>query len=102
MTNPAWIYENLFVPAEFAAWAPRMVAAAEIGRGDQVLDVACGTGVLGVADDAGAAGEQALDDHGGVALVGQRFPDPRADLIQAKVLLTGEVKQHRLPTHLLE
>lgn len=39
-------YEKLHVPALFAQWAPRLVAAAKLRPGDRVLDVACGTGVL--------------------------------------------------------
>jgi len=39
------IYQTFFVPALFAEWAPRVVDAAEIGPGQRVLDVACGTGV---------------------------------------------------------
>lgn len=39
-------YEQLFVPALFQEWAPRVIAAARIQPGDNVLDVACGTGVL--------------------------------------------------------
>ena len=39
-------YETKFVPTLFAEWAPRVVAAAEVSRGDSVLDVACGTGVV--------------------------------------------------------
>jgi len=54
MTNPefeaqvaaAEAYEDLFVPALFREWAPRVAAAAALGPGDQVLDVACGTGIL--------------------------------------------------------
>jgi SAM-dependent methyltransferase len=42
----AEVYASLFVPAEFQEWAPRLVAAARIGPGQKVLDVACGTGVL--------------------------------------------------------
>jgi SAM-dependent methyltransferase len=38
-------YEKLFVPALFGEWAPRVCAAAAVGPGDRVLDVACGTGV---------------------------------------------------------
>ncbi|HEX5065032.1 MAG TPA: methyltransferase domain-containing protein [Myxococcota bacterium] len=34
------------MPALFGAWAGRIAEAAGIRRGDQVLDVACGTGVL--------------------------------------------------------
>jgi SAM-dependent methyltransferase len=39
-------YEQLFVPALFREWAPRVADAARIERGQRVLDVACGTGVL--------------------------------------------------------
>ncbi len=39
-------YEDLFVPALFMEWCPRLVEAAAIAPGDRVLDVACGTGVL--------------------------------------------------------
>src|SRR5215510_2837611 len=42
----AKLYEQFFVPALFAQWAPRVAALAHIQPGDQVLDVACGTGVL--------------------------------------------------------
>lgn len=38
-------YESLFVPAIFGAWAPRVLEAADVGVGQRVLDVACGTGV---------------------------------------------------------
>lgn len=40
-------YERLFVPALFAQWAARVADAALIQQGQRVLDVACGTGVLG-------------------------------------------------------
>lgn len=39
-------YEAAVVPALTHEWAPRLIAAAGIRRGDRVLDVACGTGVL--------------------------------------------------------
>jgi len=42
----AEVYEASFVPAIFSAWSPRVVAAAKIGLGDHVLDVACGTGIV--------------------------------------------------------
>jgi SAM-dependent methyltransferase len=44
--NSAKAYEELFVPALFQEWAPRVVLAAQIQSGHRVLDVACGTGVL--------------------------------------------------------
>lgn len=44
--NAAEVYEEFFVPALFGEWAPRVADAAGIRTGAQVLDVACGTGVL--------------------------------------------------------
>ena len=45
-SSAAETYEAFFVPALFAEWAPRMVAAAQIKPKQKVLDIACGTGVL--------------------------------------------------------
>ncbi len=42
----AEIYQEFFVPALFADWAPLVAAAASLAPGQRVLDVACGTGVL--------------------------------------------------------
>jgi SAM-dependent methyltransferase len=39
-------YEDLFVPALFGQWAPRLVNCARVRHGHTVLDVACGTGVV--------------------------------------------------------
>lgn len=44
--SAAEIYEQFFVPALFAEWPERVLAAAGVKPGDKVLDVACGTGVL--------------------------------------------------------
>ena len=44
--NAAEIYEAFFVPALFRQWAPHVADAAQLGGGQTVLDVACGTGVL--------------------------------------------------------
>src|SRR5512134_2443995 len=44
--DAATAYEALFVPALFGQWTPRVADAAQIERGQRVLDVACGTGVL--------------------------------------------------------
>jgi SAM-dependent methyltransferase len=51
-------YEALFVPALFGQWAPKVVDAAQIQPGQRVLDVACGTGILGreVASRMGSSG----------------------------------------------
>jgi SAM-dependent methyltransferase len=40
-------YEALHVPALFGTWVEPVLDAAEVGPGDRVLDVGCGTGVLG-------------------------------------------------------
>lgn len=44
--DPAEVYDELFVPALFAQWGPRVAEAAAIELGQRVLDVGCGTGVL--------------------------------------------------------
>ncbi len=45
-TDAAEVYESCFVPAIFGAWAGRVADAAGVSRGNRVLDVGCGTGVL--------------------------------------------------------
>lgn len=42
----AQAYDDLFVPALFAQWAPQLVDCARIRHGQSVLDVACGSGVV--------------------------------------------------------
>ena len=44
--DAAAIYERSFVPALFGRSAAMLADAAGIGRGDRVLDVGCGTGVV--------------------------------------------------------
>lgn len=39
-------YEEFFVPAIFDQWPPKLINAALIAEGDQVIEVGCGTGVL--------------------------------------------------------
>jgi len=44
--SAAEIYDELFPPALFNEWTPRVVKLANIRPGMRVVDVACGTGVL--------------------------------------------------------
>jgi SAM-dependent methyltransferase len=44
--SPAEIYDERFVPALFRPWGRVVAEAAQLGQGQQVLDVACGTGAL--------------------------------------------------------
>ena len=39
-------YERYLVPAFFKAWAEELVHRADINRGERILDVACGTGIV--------------------------------------------------------
>jgi SAM-dependent methyltransferase len=59
-------YEALHVPALFSQWCPLVLDAAGVARGDRVLDVACGTGILAreAAARVGPAGSVAGVDPG--------------------------------------
>jgi SAM-dependent methyltransferase len=88
MTHPepgpaaaAQAYEESLVPALMEEWAPRLVSAAQLQPGDEVLDVACGTGVLtrAVAARVGSSGSViGLDlDPGMIAVARALRPDLR-------------------------
>jgi len=47
MSNPAETYESYMVPAIFAPWASRLLETAVPKPGERVLDLACGTGIVG-------------------------------------------------------
>ncbi len=73
--SAADIYAEFFVPALFAEWAPRVSHAAGLARGQHVLDVACGTGVLArqAARQVGAEGRVVgLDRNDGMLEVARR------------------------------
>jgi SAM-dependent methyltransferase len=73
--DAAAVYEELFVPALFQQWAARVADAAEIGAGQRVLDVACGTGVLAraAADRVGTDGAvTGVDVNDGMLAVARR------------------------------
>ncbi|HET6602603.1 MAG TPA: class I SAM-dependent methyltransferase [Xanthomonadaceae bacterium] len=74
--SPANIYEAHFVPALFGQWAPLMAELAAVGPGQEILDVACGTGVLSraVADRVGTTGRvTGLDPNPDMLAVAQRL-----------------------------
>jgi ubiquinone/menaquinone biosynthesis C-methylase UbiE len=56
--SAADVYERELVPAIFAPWAPVLIDLACPGKGDRVLDLACGTGIVArmVAARVGPAG----------------------------------------------
>ena len=57
MLSPAEVYEQLFVPALFRQWGGTISELVGIARGQRVLDVACGTGVLALAAAERAGGD---------------------------------------------
>jgi H+/Cl- antiporter ClcA/SAM-dependent methyltransferase len=74
--SAATVYEKLLVPALFQEWAPRLAEAAQIGPGDRVLDIACGTGVLAreAAKRVGGGGSVVgLDASEGMLAVAERL-----------------------------
>ncbi|MGJ3237125.1 MAG: class I SAM-dependent methyltransferase [Anaerolineae bacterium] len=73
--SAAEVYDAFFVPALFQQWASRIADAADFQTGHDVLDVACGTGVLTrtVAERVGPTGEViGLDNNEDMLTVAQR------------------------------
>lgn len=71
----AEVYDDLFPPALFNEWAPRVAKLAGLEAGMSVLDVACGTGVLSLvaAEIVGPAGSVVgLDLNPGMLEVAKR------------------------------
>lgn len=78
MTNPAETYEEFFVPVIFGPAAGQLVEIAAPVAGDQVLDVACGTGavlrrVAAVIGNAGAL--HGVDTNPAMLAVARRVAD---------------------------
>ncbi len=71
-------YEEAFVPAFFAQWAPALCAAGGLRAGLRVLDVACGTGIVArtAAGIVGAANVTGVDLNEAMLIVARRVrPD---------------------------
>ena len=71
-------YEEAFVPAFFAQWAPVLCDAAGVTAGQNVLDVACGTGIVArtAADLVGAPNVVGVDLNEAMLTVARRVrPD---------------------------
>ena len=79
-TDVAEQYEARLCAAIFAPWADRLVAAAGVGPGDRVLDLATGTGVVAraAARAAGAAGRVVASDISPAMLVRAAATPPDA------------------------
>lgn len=74
VASAAEFYDEYFVPALFQEWTDRVSTVAKIREGDEVLDVACGTGALTrtVAKRVGASGVViGLDINEGMLAVAQ-------------------------------
>jgi ubiquinone/menaquinone biosynthesis C-methylase UbiE len=87
--TPAEVYEKLFVPALFQQWGPIVAESARIKEGDQVLDVACGTGVLAccAADQVGSSGKVTGLDANADMLAVARRKRVRVEWIEGKAEL---------------
>ncbi len=76
---PAEVYEEQFVPALFRQWGEIVASAAQIGPGQRVLDVACGTGVLAESAVAFVGSEGSVvgvDPNEGMLAVARRKDTP--------------------------
>lgn len=79
VAGAAEVYEAFFVPALFGQWPDKILTAAGIAAGDDVLDVGCGTGVLARAASrhVGRSGSViGIDINDGMLTVARRTPEP--------------------------
>ncbi len=78
-SNAAKLYEQYAVPYVLGPWAPELVEVAALGRGERVLDVACGTGVVArlAAPRVGPTGQvTGIDLNAGMLAVARTLPAP--------------------------
>ena len=76
-SNAAELYEQYAVPYVLGPWAPELVEVAALGRGERVLDVACGTGVVArlAASRVGPTGQvTGIDLNAGMLAVARTLP----------------------------
>jgi SAM-dependent methyltransferase len=83
----AELYEARFVPAIFGQWAPLLVDVAGVRPGQDVLDAACGTGIVArtVADRLGGTGRVAGVDLNEAMLAVARRVRPELEWRQGDV-----------------
>ena len=77
--NAAELYERYAVPYILGPWAPGLVELAALQRGERVLDLACGTGVVArlAAPKVGPTGRvTGLDLNAGMLAVARSLPRP--------------------------
>jgi ubiquinone/menaquinone biosynthesis C-methylase UbiE len=79
------LYERYLVPAVTLPWAEDLVERAGIRRGDRVLDVACGTGIVARVAAARTGGVVGLDLNGGMVQVA-RAAAPEIEWVEGSAL----------------
>ena len=95
--NAAELYERYAVPHVLGPWAPELVELAALKRGDRVLDLACGTGVVArlAAARVGTAGQViGMDLNASMLSVARGLPPPSGPAI---VWIEGSATAMELP-----
>ena len=95
--NAAELYERYAVPYVLGPWAPELVELAALQRGERVLDLACGTGVVArlAAARVGTTGQViGMDLNAGMIEVARALPAPSGPPI---VWVEGSAMAMKLP-----